>query len=510
MKNSRNGEIDLYGNTIRGDFNDSSFSLSVRFLLRSALLFPILFLIAMAVVIFWQIHSYRSSLNWVRHTQEVLHEVDTIRGALLEMETAMRGYILTGEETFLEPYHASEPLLNHSLEALSSMVAHKPLQAQRFAHLKHGISQWQRHAQSVIDDREGQKRLARPAIVAQYQGKAMMDRLRSLFRDIQKEEDRLLRERTFTSNRTESSMVIWLLGAILSLASLVSYFFFVQIRRLERAHDASLSAEHRATEDLKRSEIQLESFLENAPPAIYYKDLNGRILLVNRFACRMLGKRKEDLLGKMDHEIFPSSIADEFRANDQRVLAEGRPLSLSERAPVDGELHDFVSCKFPLRDSYGQLMGLGGISIDVTGLITGEEKLRQKSEQMAMAVQSARIGFYDWDVRADHVIFSEKMMEDWGFSSKTKIRTLEDALALLHPNDRDRVRSLIHESMEKRTPYNTQYRVVHPSGKIVWLEVSGTVTYDQLGHPRRFFGTSINITHLKLPEEPTRNIALEH
>lgn len=131
-------------------------------------------------------------------------------------------------------------------------------------------------------------------------------------------------------------------------------------------------------------------------------------------------------------------------------------------------------------------------------LSESEELYRASREQLSLAIEVARVGFYDWDVQKDEITFSPQMLEDWGITGN--IEKLEEALALIHEDDRERVKSLIEKSVEENTPYHTEYRVVRPDGELSWMDVRGQIHYNSSGKPVRFFGTSVNITDSKIRE----------
>lgn len=121
-------------------------------------------------------------------------------------------------------------------------------------------------------------------------------------------------------------------------------------------------------------------------------------------------------------------------------------------------------------------------------------------EQLLRALELAQVGFYDWDVVNDRIIYSPQMLKDWGMSS-SESRPLTEVIKLIHPDDRERVSNLVYEAVNTHKPYATEYRVVKPDGSIVWLDVKGTIEYNEKNEAIRFFGTSVNITERKEKEQ---------
>ncbi len=120
----------------------------------------------------------------------------------------------------------------------------------------------------------------------------------------------------------------------------------------------------------------------------------------------------------------------------------------------------------------------------------------KEKEQLHLALDLARIGFYDWNVPENTIVYNKYMLEDWGIEDGRSM-TLQDAVNHIHPDDQERVNQLVNEALNNRTTYSTEYRVVRPDGTIVWMEVNGLVEFNETNEPIRFFGTSINITENK-------------
>lgn len=134
-------------------------------------------------------------------------------------------------------------------------------------------------------------------------------------------------------------------------------------------------------------------------------------------------------------------------------------------------------------------------------LMVSNEDMRfdKEKEQLILALDLARIGFYDWNIPDDTMTYNQHMLNDWGISDGSAM-TLVEAIQYIHPDDRERVSELVNSAVEKKTTYSTEYRVVRPDGTIVWMDVNGLVQFDQHDNPVRFFGTCVNITERKQKE----------
>ncbi len=145
----------------------------------------------------------------------------------------------------------------------------------------------------------------------------------------------------------------------------------------------------RAVRQLRISEMELatnayrlQSILDNTTAVIYVKDLEGHYFTVNHQYEQLFDVKREDMLGRTDFEIFPKDMAEAFRANDLKVIEADAPLEFEEVAPHDDGPHTYISIKFPLRNSLGNLEAVGGISTDITERKNIEEELRVALERL--------------------------------------------------------------------------------------------------------------------------------
>ncbi|MGZ8843045.1 MAG: PAS domain S-box protein [Pyrinomonadaceae bacterium] len=118
------------------------------------------------------------------------------------------------------------------------------------------------------------------------------------------------------------------------------------------------------------------SFMNKLPGFAWLKDREGRYVYANS-ALQNLDPYRNGWEGRTDMELWPQPIADAYRANDQAVMNEGKPVETLEPYLVDGEQHYVFVTKFPVRDASGAVMMVGGASVDLTELLRTEKRLRE-------------------------------------------------------------------------------------------------------------------------------------
>ncbi|MDZ4252425.1 MAG: PAS domain-containing protein [Sulfuritalea sp.] len=173
-----------------------------------------------------------------------------------------------------------------------------------------------------------------------------------------------------------STMKGWLFVAVTSLL----LFGFIR-RRFDQA--LALSRREAEAQAEKARALQLlAAIADNSSDAIFAKDLEGRYLLCNRETARVFGKTAEEALGRDDTVLFPPEQAALIRANDRRVIDENRINSYEETlSTADGE-RGYLATKGPLRDDDGKVIGVFGISRDITERQQAEMALRQNIEEL--------------------------------------------------------------------------------------------------------------------------------
>lgn len=135
--------------------------------------------------------------------------------------------------------------------------------------------------------------------------------------------------------------------------------------------------------DLLTSKIrQLETILDLVGAYIYTKDMEGRYTYANKMVCDLFGCPLEQVIGATDEEFFDLSISNELRINDRRVLDHGEQIESEEtNITVTGETYIYWSVKLPLFDPDGSIVGMCGISTDITERKKIEQAVYESEER---------------------------------------------------------------------------------------------------------------------------------
>jgi methyl-accepting chemotaxis protein len=167
------------------------------------------------------------SAEWVRHTHEVRNGLDELLSGMKDAETGQRGYVITGEARYLEPYQGASESVNQKLKHLRELTVDNPIQQQRLTAIEPLINSKFAVLQETIDLRRTKGFEAAQQVVVTDRGKNAMDAIRKLVAEMQQEETQLLARRSVEererAHRTEMAIVLGGLCAfaLLSLAGVV-------------------------------------------------------------------------------------------------------------------------------------------------------------------------------------------------------------------------------------------------------------------------------------------------
>jgi PAS domain S-box-containing protein len=144
---------------------------------------------------------------------------------------------------------------------------------------------------------------------------------------------------------------------------------------------------------LTNSADLLEAVIQATPDAIFVKDLSGRYVLVNEAFARFIGKSPSDIVGKCDFELYDQDTAQRFVESDAKVMSSGLAQSFDGLATGEGgTTQAYLVTKGVCRDPQGHVIGIYGISHDITELKKANESLEQTREALFRAQKMEAVG----------------------------------------------------------------------------------------------------------------------
>lgn len=229
-------------------------------------------------------------------------------------------------------------------------------------------------------------------------------------------------------SRTGTFDAYEMVAAGFALAFLASWWVTVRaLLHQDRVH-SELVVAFREREKLLEEQELLRTILNNLPDQIYAKDRLGRFILNNTAHAKSLGiESASEMLGKTDFDYFPEHLATQFFADEQALVASGRPiLNQDQFIPVYGNpgTHYWVSASKVLwRDAQGNIIGTAGITRDINAARVAVDALRRSEEQLresTLQLERSNRELQDFAYVASHdlqeplrkiVVFSERLKE---------------------------------------------------------------------------------------------------
>jgi PAS domain S-box-containing protein len=354
-------------------------------LLRRTVAIPVTLLVLLAVTLLVEILTLTSSLKWVDHAEQVISNSRQLMRYMVDMETGVRGYHLTGDKTFLEPYQASKARVPEQTALLLRLTAENPGQQRRIEEVRGLDTRWIEYAEALL-----QQPVHNSVSIKEFEtGKQLMDQVRAKQREILAAEEQLrdarYRRATILGNIAD--------GTAVGLSLLVAFLLFTLTRRelyaLSSTYEQHLRAEEDKTLQLKNSQEQLQITLKSIGDAVVSTDATGNVLFLNPVAQQLTGWDYADARGRPLREVLPVldegarvEIDDPFEAvrRSQSVVGLSQ-LVLVSRSRLEYPIELTAA---PIRHDRGDLVGVVIVFRDVTQRRQTEHTLRT-SERLAQA-----------------------------------------------------------------------------------------------------------------------------
>lgn len=268
--------------------------------------------------------------------------------------------------------------------------------------------------------------------------------------------------------------------------------------------------QQRLLESVSRSQRTFSELVERAPFGIYIVDSQFRIAHMNKGSQEGAFRNVRPLIGRplteAMHILWPDDVAEGIIGRFRHTLETGEPFysprftnPRNDTAIVESyewELH-----RMRLPDG---VYGVICYYFDSTQIRVAEEALRQSEERLRLAQSSANVGIWDWDLRSGVVSWTPELDTMYGYNPGTFPGNYVGFSSRVHPDDLPEVERARSEAVRTHTSFDMDFRIVHPSNTIHWINAKGSAVYDLAGNPLRIFGVSVDITERKKIEEALR------
>jgi PAS domain S-box-containing protein len=278
----------------------------------------------------------------------------------------------------------------------------------------------------------------------------------------------------------------------------------VQLQRLrdvevarKRATDLERQvAERQAAETAVRAERdRAQQYLDTAEVALLALDVDGRVTLINRSGCDLLGWTERELVGR---DFLETCLPARSRAVLKEKLAAaiiGGLSAVEAHVLTKSGEERLVDWRTTVRrDESEQVVGTFSSGTDITDRNQAVEAVRTAEERMRFALEAAGVGIWDLDYATGSLRWSETLEAQYGLDPGTFDGTFEAFMACIHPDDRESVLETVGKAMASGTDFTIQNRSIWPDGTVQWLNGAGRIHLGLDGTPVRGIGISQNVT----------------
>ncbi len=242
----------------------------------------------------------------------------------------------------------------------------------------------------------------------------------------------------------------------------------------------------------------LSAFMERLPSVAAIKDLEGHYLFVNPAWEKIFHKSRAEWLGKTSDELWPPKVVAKFNEQDRIVLMTGEPLvNMDTMRHADGT-HHWISYRFPIFDTQGQMAMIGVNAIDITEHIQTKTRLEHWLESSPTVI-------YTREPRGDFAVtyVSKNIQTLMGWKPQQFLEDPQFWINHIHPEDQDRI--LEQLTLPWPEEHQTQeYRFQAQDGTYHWMQDSFKMVRDRTDNPIEIAGAWLDISERKALEAQLR------
>ncbi len=287
-----------------------------------------------------------SAMQWVEHTDRVIGNANETLKLSIDMETGMRGFLITGDERFLDPYEVAKPRILGSLQSLRGLVEDNPQQVDRIDRLVALQQAWNNFGSEMIALRRSQGDYQ--ASIGNGRGKRLTDEIRKEFDGLIGTEQQLRMARNEkVSSVTVTAISVFVLF-IVGLSAMLAYLGRRDLLALSGSYEENFKAQQRAAERLEHQawlrngqtrlaeqvlgQLTLSmlgdnilrffaDYLESVVGAVYVRDEHGRLVRVATYGLSAEEQAREQVKG--DHDGLLAQAVREGRLLHLEDLPQG-------------------------------------------------------------------------------------------------------------------------------------------------------------------------------------------
>jgi PAS domain S-box-containing protein len=347
-------------------------------IVRQVLIFPVLALVIAAGALYWQVSTSSVTVDRIQDSDEAISQINLLGRLIIDEESGLRGYVATGDGSFLEPYNKAVAAFPGSLGYLDSRMLDDDEKA-KVAELVSDHDVWRdSFAAPLIAETDarggGEPRDEDQArdVALNLQGKALMDKVRSDLAALVSAAEAHRARRVSHWRDQVHNMVAGLVGFAVGIGVFIGLFTRNRLHVVSTAYQASLDTLRVKNEELFLSEQQLRTTLASIGDGVITCDAAGTIRMINQIASELTGWGMEEALGRpleAVFRIFDKTTREPVEDPVSKVKRLNATAGLVDNTVLvrrDASELDIADSGAPIRDQDGTITGVVLVFRDVT------------------------------------------------------------------------------------------------------------------------------------------------
>jgi len=497
----------------------------MRFSFRTKLLVSFGVFLILFSLFSWKLHQIvedsERDAQVITHTNEVLDVLQELETTMVSIQTGERGYVITSNDDFLQPFYTGSKRINHLIDSLRQRIDDNPKQLRNLDTLISVVQSKMNFVSEVIRVVHDLGRDSSASKISTGAGKHSMERILQVTEMMKQEERQLLHRRhefarasaSTTKTMSYTTLVLVCIFSVLLFFSIQRYPAILEKTQQELAQKVSdqTSMLHTTNRELQReiderkrtqelilaSEAKYRHTLDAMMEGCQIIGYDWRYLYINEPGARQGRHSRDELIGRTMMECYPGIERTDMFKKLAHCMKERIPQYMENRFTYpDGSKGCFELKIQPVEE------GIFILSVDISERKRVEDELSKNVSILLEVGKLANIGGWELDLETMDLRWTEQTYAIYEIDPSTTPR-VDEALNFYPPDARPTITEAVNAGILEGRPWDLELPFITATGKHRWVRSQGKGEYCA-GQCVRLFGAFQDITERKLAEEEIR------